>query len=72
MIIDCQLKSLLKIYLKTVIVGFGQADVLGFTVPQMGADKSTESTPNSPICPNCLPKPKSLVFRWKKGFIGRP
>ena len=31
MIIDCQLKSLLKNYLKTIIVGFGQADVLGFT-----------------------------------------
>ena len=30
MIIDCQLKSLLKKYLKTIIVGFGQADVLGF------------------------------------------
>jgi hypothetical protein len=30
MIIDCQLKSLLKNYLKTLIVGFGQADGLGF------------------------------------------
>ena len=30
MIIDCQLKSLLKDYVETVIVGFGQADVLGF------------------------------------------
>jgi hypothetical protein len=29
MIIDCQLKSLLKNYLKTLIVGFGQADALG-------------------------------------------
>ena len=32
MIIDCQLKSVLKNYLETVIVGFGQADVLGFTI----------------------------------------
>ena len=32
MIIDCQLKSLLKNYLKTLIVGFGQADALGLTV----------------------------------------
>ena len=24
------------------------------------------------ICPNCLPKPKSFGFRWKKGFIVRP
>ena len=32
MIIDCQLKSLLKNYSKTIIVGFGQADVLGFSV----------------------------------------
>ena len=29
MIIDCQLKSLLKNYLENLIVGFGQADVLG-------------------------------------------
>ena len=29
-IINCQLKSLLKNYLETVIVGFGQVDVLGF------------------------------------------
>ena len=31
---------------------------------KMGADKLTESTPNTPkfICPNCLPKPKSLVL----------
>ena len=28
MIIDCQLKSLLKNYLETVIVGFGQVDAL--------------------------------------------
>ena len=35
---------------------------------KMGADKLTESTPNAPkfICPNRLPKPKSLVFRWKR------
>jgi hypothetical protein len=28
----------------------------GLTVPKMGADKSTENTPNAPkfICPNCL------------------
>jgi hypothetical protein len=30
MIIDYQLKCLLKNYLETVIVGFGQADGLGF------------------------------------------
>ena len=36
----------------------------------MGADKSAEHTPNSPklICPNCLPKPKSLGFWRKKGL----
>ena len=33
MIIDCQLKRLLKNYLKTIIVGFGQADVLGLSPP---------------------------------------
>jgi hypothetical protein len=41
----------------------------------MGADKSTESTPNAPkfIFPNCLSKPKSLVhISMKKGLIGRP
>ena len=32
MILDCQLKSLLKNYLKTIIVGFGQSDVLGFSL----------------------------------------
>ena len=31
MIIDCQLKSLLENYLNTLIVGFGQADALGFS-----------------------------------------
>ena len=31
----------------------------------MGADKSGENTPNAPtfICPNCLPKPKSLEMK---------
>ena len=35
---------------------------------KMGADKLFENTPNAPkvICPNCLPKPKSLGFWWKK------
>ena len=32
MIIVCQLKCLLKNYLETLIVGFGQADVLGLSV----------------------------------------
>ena len=31
----------------------------------MGADKSPKNTPKF-ICPNCLPKPKSLGFRWKR------
>ena len=33
----------------------------------MGVDKLAESTPNAPkcICPNCLPKPKSLGFDEK-------
>ena len=37
----------------------------------MGADKSAENTPNAPkfICLNCLPKPKSLEFRWKKASL---
>jgi hypothetical protein len=32
------------------------------------ADKSAEITPNAPkfTCLNCLPKPKSSGFRWKK------
>ena len=35
---------------------------------KMGADKSAKNTSNAPtfICPNCLPKPKSLGFWWKK------
>ena len=34
---------------------------------KMGADKSAENTPNAPkfICPNCLPKHRSLRFSWK-------
>ena len=39
---------------------------------KMGADKLAEYTPNAPkfICPNCLPKPKSFGFRWKKASLG--
>ena len=39
---------------------------------KIGADsKYFENTPNVPkfICPNCLPKPKSLGFRWKKASL---
>ena len=34
----------------------------------MGADKSAENTPYALKfnCPNCLPKPKSLGFLWKR------
>ena len=39
---------------------------------KMGADSSAEINPNVPkfICPNCLPKPKSLGFQWKKASLG--
>ena len=39
---------------------------------KMGTDKSFENTPNALkfICPNCLPKLKSLGFRWKKASLG--
>ena len=40
---------------------------------KMGADKpAEENTPYAPklICPNCLPKPKSLGFQWKKVWLG--
>ena len=35
---------------------------------KMGTYSSAENTPNAPkfICPNCLPKPKSLGFWWKR------
>ena len=35
---------------------------------KMGADKLAENTQNAPkfICPNCLPKPKSLGFQYKR------
>ena len=38
----------------------------------MGADSSAENSPNAPkfICPNCLPKPKSLNFNKKKVSLG--
>ena len=34
----------------------------------MGADKLAENTPNAQkfMCPNCMSKPKSLGFRWKR------
>ena len=32
MLLDCQLKSLLKNYFKTDIVGFGKADALGYSL----------------------------------------
>ena len=40
---------------------------------EMSADKSAENTPNAPKCiyPNCLPKPKSLGFWWKKSVVKR-
>ena len=36
----------------------------------MGFDKLAENTPNAPniVCPNCLPKPKSLGFSKKMSF----
>ena len=39
---------------------------------KIGADKSAKNTPNALkfICPKCLPKPKSLGFRWKKASLG--
>ena len=39
---------------------------------KLGADKSAENTPNAPrfICLNCLPKPISLEFLWKKAALG--
>ena len=39
---------------------------------KMGADKLFKNTPNAPkfICPNCLPKPKSLGHRCKKASLG--
>ena len=39
---------------------------------KMGVDKPAENTQNAPkcICPNRLPKPKSLGFRWKKVSLG--
>ena len=39
---------------------------------KMGADKSAENITTAPrfICPNCLPKPKSLGFWWKTASLG--
>ena len=38
----------------------------------MGADKSTDNTPNASkfICSNCLPKPNRLGYLWKKASLG--
>ena len=43
-----------------------------FLQKAMGADKLFKNTPNAPkfICPNCLPKPRSLGFWWKKASLG--
>ena len=37
----------------------------------LDADKSAKNTPNATksICPNCLPKPKSLGFHWASVVI---
>ena len=37
----------------------------------MGTDNSDKNTPNARkfICPNCLPKPKSLGFYGKKASL---
>ena len=39
---------------------------------KMGADKSTQNTPNAPkfICSICLLKPKSSGLEWKKASLG--
>jgi hypothetical protein len=55
MIIDCQLKGVLKNYLETVIVGFGQADVLGLIllffkndfIPLLMSSKSIKAGPKN-------------------------
>ena len=40
----------------------------GTHITKIAADKLAENTPNAPkfIGPNCLLKPKSLGFQWKK------
>ena len=45
----------------------------GIHCTKMGPDKSIEKTQNDPefICLNCLPKPKSLGFWWKKASVVR-
>ena len=52
MIIDCQLKCLLKNYLKSVIVGFGQADVLGYRIADrnLNRQKPKQTEFNKVVC----------------------
>ena len=38
---------------------------------RLGAGPQKQNAPKF-ICQNCLPKPKSLGFQWKKGFFNHP
>ena len=44
----------------------------GLIVPKRGADKLAENTLNAPkyICQNCLLKPESFGYGWKKAPLG--
>ena len=55
MIIDCQLKSLLKNYIKTVIIGFGQVDVLGLRLKlkHFKIDTKVKAPPIDPKTDKC-------------------
>ena len=67
----------IQIPIPSKYLGFGYKGVVfcgnngkGTHSTKIGAYKMAKNTPNAPkfIGPNCLPKPKSLVFRWKKAF----
>jgi hypothetical protein len=47
MLLDCQLKSLLETYFKTIIVGFGKADALGLSVFLVSSNSSKKGTKTS-------------------------
>ena len=65
----CQNRPFFKPTLITILKAYGHTMAKS---PILCSPNSNPNSQNAPtfICPNCLPKPKSLGFRWKKASLG--